>query len=203
MKIHDITRPMYEGMAVYPGDPTVRFRRGEKVEEGASANTSVYTFGSHTGTHVDPPFHLLTEGAKLDELALEQLIGPALVVECPAGELGAELVGGMDFCGAARLLIKTSAAPDSGIFAGSYLTGEAAAVLVERGVKLVGVEALSVDKFGWELDAHRALLASGAVIIEGLDLSGVAPGTYELICLPMKVQGGDGAPARVVLLERG
>lgn len=201
MKVHDITRPMYEGMAVYPGDPTPRFRRAERTEDGASANTSVYTFGSHTGTHADPPSHLLPGGTTLDELPLDTLIGPAVVVECPAGEVGREFLEGTGLGAAPRVLLKTVGGCDGGIFAGSYLTGEAAAALVALGVRLVGVEGLSVDRFGWELDAHRTLLSSGAVIIEGLDLSAVPPGEYELVCLPMKVKGGDGAPARAVLIE--
>jgi arylformamidase len=205
MRIYDITASIYPGMPVYPGDPEVAVDTVSSVEDGAAANVSCIRMGSHTGTHVDPPGHLMPGGAKVDELPLDVLVGPAVVVASKKPEIGREFVDKEVKPGYGRVLIKTSGRHAAGIKAiASHLTAEGASRLVEMGVSLVGIESQSVDAPGTEgLPAHAILLGGGAVIVEGLDLAGVSPGSYELICLPLKLKGGDGAPARVILRETG
>lgn len=169
MEIFDLSVPVRTGMPVYPGDPEVRL---ERVSE--SPAISRLDFGVHTGTHVDAPLHFIEGGAATEELRLDVLVGPCEVVD-----------GG----GAAeRVLIKGA----------SRLDGAAAQDLVDRGVRLVGVDQMTVG----DEDAHRVLLGAGVVVVEGLDLSGVEPGSYELYCLPLKLVGSDGAPARAILVRR-
>jgi arylformamidase len=169
MEIFDVSAPVRTGMPVYPGDPEVRL---ERVRE--SPAVSRLDFGVHTGTHVDAPLHFIDEGAGTDQLPLDVLIGPCEVV---AGTGAAE-----------RVLIKN--APE--------LDGAAAQALVDQGVRLVGVDRMSVG----DGEAHRTLLGAGVVVVEGLDLSAVEPGPYELYCLPLKLVGSDGAPARTILARR-
>jgi arylformamidase len=167
------------------------------------------SFGSHTGTHVDPPAHFVAGRATLDELSLEVLIGPARVVD--VGEISAidaATIASANLTGVERVLFKTrnSRLWQAGVREFErefvYLETEAAARLVALGVKLVGIDYLSVEKFNFEQPTtHYALLGNNVVIVEGLNLTGVAAGDYELICLPMKIQNGDGGPARVVLRE--
>lgn len=205
-KIHDISMGIHDGMLTYPGDPGCRIRRVNKIEEGASANISELCMGSHTGTHVDPPVHFIPDGGKADALPLDAMIGPAVVVQADGVDIDREFLMGAGIQDATRVLFKTR---NSGLglippfredF--THLTPDAAQYLVERGVKLVGIDYLSIERFKSKDHAvHRAFLRGGVVIVEGLDLSGVAPGLYELICLPLKVVGGDGAPARAVLVE--
>jgi arylformamidase len=205
-KIHDITMGIHDGMLVYPGDPGVSVRRVNKIGINSSANISELCMGSHTGTHIDPPFHFNPEGKKADALPLDALIGEAAVVQAPGERIDRVFIEGSGVQGAARVLFKTK---NSVLGLGppfredfSHLTPDAAACLVEMGVKLVGIDYLSVEKFhSADHAVHHLLLDNGVVILEGLDLSGVEPGRYELICLPLKITGGDGAPARAVLLE--
>jgi len=206
-KIHDITVTIQNGMLVYPGDPGVTLKRVKEIGNGSSANLSEYCMGSHTGTHVDPPFHFLPEGAKVDALPLEPFIGPALVLEISSDEITREFLEKAPLENVERLLFKTknSNFSQDPVFHEDFahLTGDAAAFLVELGVKLVGIDYLSVEQYHSKDHAvHMAFLKSGVVILEGLDLSGVDPGWYELLCLPLKVEDGDGAPARAVLMER-
>lgn len=205
MRIYDITAAIFTGMPVYPGDPDVAVETVSNVEDGAAANVSSIRMGSHTGTHVDPPGHLMPGGVKVDGLQLDVLVGPAVVVSSKKAEIGREFVDREVKPGARRVLIKTSGRHAAGIKAiASHLTAEGASRLVEMGVALVGIESQSVDEPGTEgLPAHAILLGGGTVIVEGLDMTGVSPGTYELICLPLKLKGGDGAPARVILREMG
>lgn len=193
MKIHDVSMTIEEGMAVYPGDPGFGLERVARVEDGDGANLSVLRMGSHTGTHVDPPYHFLPDGMKADALPLDVLIGPVLVVKAGPGEVGRAFIEGLDLAGVARVLFKAD---------GAHLSEGAASCLVEKGVRLVGIDGLSVDAVGGRgAPAHHALLGGGVVIVECLRLGRVRPGTYEMFCLPLKIKDGDGAPARVVLRE--
>jgi arylformamidase len=182
------------------------------LERGDPANVSHLALGSHTGTHLDAPRHFIPGGATVDHLPLDTLVGPARVVECPAGPIRPDSLApalGRDGPAGrreARVLVKTgnSRLWTHGRFARDYqaLTLEAARELVRAGVLLVGVDYLSVEAFGGDGGAfpvHRCLLAAGVVILEGLDLSAVGPGRYELLCLPLRLKAGDGAPARAVL----
>ena len=203
--IHDITAGIHEGMLTYPGDPVTHIKRVAKIEDGAPANLSEYSFGSHAGTHIDPPFHLDPAGAKADEVSLDALIGPAAVVEAVTEVIGAAFIERQDLRDTQRVLFKTRG---SGLMKETRFTEDftrldkdAAEALVRLGVRLVGIDYLSVEFGDPGLPVHRTLLDAGVVILEGLDLSLIRPGRYELVCLPLKVIGGDGAPARAVLLE--
>ncbi|HSB09337.1 MAG TPA: cyclase family protein [Blastocatellia bacterium] len=206
MKIYDVTVPLSKELIVYPGDPHVKINRRTKVDEDeAKWNLSRYSFSSHAGTHVDPPFHLLEDGITVDQLPLELLMGRARVVEVTAPCIDEAVLEEFDFTADARLLFKTR---NSYLWSQKnfvkdyvYITPGAASSLVNAGIKVVGIDYLSVDKFGGEPETHRTLLSGGTIIIEGLDLREIEPGDYEMICLPLKVAGGDGAPARVVLRQ--
>ncbi len=199
MKIYDVSRPIYSGMAVYEGDPEVEVRRVLSVEAGAAANVSLLRLGSHTGTHVDAPAHFRNGEPGVDRLPMDILIGPACLHELDVEEkIDAPHLSRLDIAGCPRILFKLChrASPKGG-----WLTDEAARLLVRAGVRLVGLEAASVDSpASIDFPAHRILLDAGVIILEGLDLSAVPPGRYDLVCLPLKILDGDGAPARVVLL---
>ena len=209
MKIYDVTVPLAPEIPVYPGDPAFQIRQLSCLEHGDICTVSQLSFGSHTGTHVDPPSHFVAGGITLDQLSLEVLIGKARVVDAGAVDaIDASTIARANLAGVERVLFKTRNSKlwqrgekefDQNFV---YLEAEAAKMLVESGVKLVGIDYLSVEKFNFDEPAtHYTLLRNNVIIIEGLNLSEVAEGDYELICLPMKIKGGDGAPARVVLRE--
>jgi arylformamidase len=196
MELIDISVPIRAGMVTYPGDPEVRVERAASIAGGDVVNLTRIDFGMHSGTHVDAPVHFIDDAAGVDSISLEAVVGPCEVVGVP--DLSRESVAAAPE-GAERVLFKT---PNSELWARdefaedfARLDGAAARLLVERGVRLVGVDYLSVG----DEDAHHALLGAGVVPVEGLDLRGVDPGRYELICLPLRVVGADGAPARAIL----
>ncbi len=207
MKLFDITRSIHNAMPVYQGDPTVSIEPWLATVRGAPVNVSRLVMGSHTGTHVDAPAHLQGGALGVDQLPLDVLIGPARVISLtPSADNDAAHLLGLDLTSYRRVLFKTwtpvSRRPGSspGDFAG--LTENTARFLVDSGVRLVGVDTLSVDSLeSSTLTVHHVLLEAGVIILEGLDLSAVPPGDYELLCLPLKIQDGDGAPARAVLRE--
>lgn len=167
--------------------------------------------GTHTGTHVDPPLHFLEGGDPADELPLEVLIGECVVADlrgCKAN-IGAEELEGLGLLRTTRLLFKTLNSKiwewGAESFPEQYvaLTPEGAEWVIQRGIRLVGTDFLSIEARGAPgHPTHTTLLKAGVVILEGLNLAEVEPGAYELICLPLRIQGGDGAPARAVLVER-
>lgn len=207
MRIHDISVPIHQGLAVWPGDDGVAISPTSRIAAGDSTNMHRVAFGTHTGTHIDAPRHFIDDGPTLQDIPLDVLIGPAHVIEW----LERDAVGPDAFADlpadASRVLIKTRNSldrwwekPFSEHYA--YLTTDAAAALVERGVRLLGIDYLSVGEFGGSSAAtHHTLLGAGVPLIEGLNLSAIAPGRYHLICLPLRVAVPDGAPARVVLVE--
>ncbi len=207
MKIHDITVPISPDMPVYSGDPAVRIDRVSRISEGAGANVSMLCFGSHTGTHIDPPYHFVESGIKIDEVPLDTLVGECLVysVEEATVILVQHLESKPIPKGTERIIFKTR---NSGLWEDkefhtdfTYLSPEAAEWLVERGVRLIGIDYLSIDKFKSGVHAtHHKLLESGVIVVEGLDLRQVDEGTYTLVCLPLKIESGDGGPARAILL---
>ena len=206
MKIHDVTVPISEGMITYPGDPKIRIKQTRKLNENAAYNLRTLTLGSHTGTHVDAPLHLIENGQSVDDLPLEMLIGRARVVEVTAPVITREVLQEFDLTADMRLLFKTrnSYLWGQGRFVRDYvyIAPDAARHLLKEGIKLVGIDYLSVDKFdAEELEVHAEFLGAGAIIIEGLNLREIEPGDYEMICLPLKIKDGDGAPARVVLRQ--
>ena len=207
MKIFDVTLPISKDLIVYPGDPPIKIKRTQTIgKNGAKYNLSAFSFGSHTGTHIDAPLHLFQDGLSTDQLPLEMLIGPARVVEITSPRIDEEALREFDLTADVRLLFKTR---NSYLWGRNefvqeyvYITPEAAKYLVREGIKLVGIDYLSVEKFSSEEPlVHLELLGAGTIIIEGLNLREIEPGDYEMICLPLKVKDGDGAPVRVVLRQ--
>lgn len=210
MPIYDLSVPLSAELPTYPGDPGIRIQDWSKLANGDGANVSALSFGAHTGTHVDAPAHFLEGTRRVESLDLEVLIGEAEVVHVPEElrVIDAEFVTANCGAGSKRVLFKTR---NSAFWTGdftefrtdfTYLDLPAAQFLVERGVKLVGIDYLSIEKFNSkDHEIHRALLSHDVIIVEGLNLTGVPAGKYELICLPLRLRSnlGDGAPARAVL----
>ena len=201
MQIHDVSVPIAPGMVVWEGDPPAEFEQTASLEAGDAANVTRLTLGSHTGTHVDAPLHFLPGGAAVDRLPLEALVGPALVLDLTHLDADVSAADVLIPEGATRLLLRTrnSRLWERGEFVAEHLAvaPAAARLLVERGVRLVGVDYLSVGS----PETHRILLEAGVVALEGLDLRGIEPGEYLLAALPLRLVGVDGAPARVVLMR--
>jgi arylformamidase len=204
-KLLDVSVPLGPGIPTYPGNPEFDLQPIKRIADGGSSNNSRLVLGTHTGTHVDAPRHFFDGAAGVDELALNLLLGRARVVDIQKrGAITAEDLHAAGLREDLRVLFKTSnsALWNDPAFHQDYthLTESAARYLVEQGVKVVGVDYLSVEQFKKAgAPAHRALLSEGIVIIEGLNLSEAEPGMYEMYCLPLRIAGGDGAPARVVL----
>jgi arylformamidase len=201
----DVSVPLKTGMPTFPGNPDFELHAVKRIAEGGSSNVSRLVLGTHTGTHVDAPRHFFDNAATVDALALDLLIGRARVVEITKrGGITREDLAAANLREDLRVLLKT---PNSAFWNEpafrqdfTYLDESAASYLVEQGVKVIGIDYLSVEQFKKPgAPAHRALLSRNAIIIEGLNLSDAAPGMYEMYCLPLPVTGGDGAPARVVL----
>ena len=210
MAIYDITVPIRAGMPIYEGDPTLNIESWSAMAKGDSANVSFLHLGAHTGTHVDAPAHFIEGANKIDSLSLDALIGSARVIRVPDDrmEIDPEFLNECDLSNVTRVLFHTR---NSSFWSEGFrkdfthLMPEAAELLVELGIKLVGNDYLSVEKFhSGHHRTHLTLLRNGVVIVEGLNLSDVPAGDYELICLPLKIAdgAGDGAPARVVLRTR-
>jgi arylformamidase len=205
--IYDISLPIKSGGVVYPGNPEIRIEAQQAIAAGGSSNVSSLSFGSHTGTHVDAPKHFFDNGAGVDALSLDVLMGPAMLiaVDDDVKAVGAEQLKLHELAGHSRVLIKTrnSSFIRDGEFVRDYtfLAPEGADHLVSLGVKLVGVDYFSVEQFhSGHHRTHRILLERGIIIVEGLDLSGPPMGPYELRVLPLRLTGLDGAPARAVLI---
>ncbi|MDI6816904.1 MAG: cyclase family protein [Actinomycetota bacterium] len=206
-KLYDVSIDIHEAMPTWPGDPGFERTLLHSISGGASSDVSVIKMGSHTGTHVDAPAHFLEGAPTVDQLPLDVLVGEAAVfgLDVETAITPAEL-GALGLEGVSRVLFKTrnSALWQKKGFAEDfvYFTPDAAAYLVEAGVRLVGIDYLSVGEYHKGTEVHHAFLKSGIVIVEGLNLSGVEPGRYEMMCLPLKIIGADGAPARVLLGRR-
>lgn len=211
MPIYDITVAIAAGQTpTYPGDPGIEIKQWAALSQGDAANVTLLNFGAHTATHIDAPAHFIAGAAKIDALPLDAMIGRARVIEIAASvqAIDARELARHDLSGATRLLFKTR---NSGFWAEAesnfredfaYIEPDGARWLVQSGIRLVGVDYLSVEKFRSErFETHVELLSQNVVIVEGLDLSKVPAGDYELICLPLKIASGtgDGAPARAVL----
>jgi arylformamidase len=201
----DVSVPLDPGLPTYPGNVPFRIEALKQLASGGSSNLSTLHMSAHTGTHVDAPRHFYDDGIGADAIPLDLLIGAARVIEITSARaIGADELAIAGLAGELRVLIKTrnSELWNSPVFHHDYagLTEAGARYLVGRGVKVVGVDYLSVEEFRKPgAPAHHALLGGGAIIIEGLDLRGVEPGAYEMYCLPLRIVGADGAPARVVL----
>ncbi|RPI87485.1 MAG: cyclase family protein [Chloroflexi bacterium] len=209
MQTYDISLDISPQMITWPGDPSVTLERVKKIEEGASANVSRMDIGVHTGTHVDAPFHFLRDGKTIDCLPLRLLTGRVYVLHLPdsVNEITSQVLQKAEIPPRTRrLLFRTRNsklwAKHEKNFREDYvaLSADAADFLVKRGVKLVGVDYLSVAPFHSTIPTHEILLKAGVIVVEGLNLSQVAPGRYTLYCLPLKLIGADGAPARAILV---
>jgi arylformamidase len=208
MRTYDISLTISPELPTWPGDPGVELERVEKIEDGSNANVSRVDMGVHTGTHVDAPFHFLQDGITVDKLDLSLLAGRAYVLHLPDVDLitASVLEDAQIPPRTRRVLFKTR---NSDYWAGSDpdfqtefvgLSEDGAEYLVRRGVKLVGVDYLSVAPFHQSRPTHEKLLSAGVVIVEGLDLSKVSQGRYTIYCLPLKLANSDGAPARAILI---
>ena len=205
-RIIDISVPNGPGQHVYPGDPEPRIEAVRRIAGGDQCNVSFLHMGSHTGTHVDAPYHFLADGARLGEVALDRMVGPCIVADLrgrravDAASLRdvATRPGDILLC-----LTDNSARWAAPAFQRdfTFITLDAADWIVEREVRAVGMDYLSIEEFGSpDFPVHHRLLGAGVFVIEGLDLRTVTPGRYFLVCLPLKLPDLDGAPARAVLL---
>ena len=201
-EIIDISVPVSPSTVSWENESIPVIERVSSIEAGDGYNLSRLAFSTHTGTHVDAPLHFIEDGGSSDELPLDALIGPALVIDARdiKEEIGAELVERELPADCERVLFSTrnSELWDQPSFSGDFvgISPQAASLLIERGVRLVGIDYLSVGV----PETHRELLSHGVVLLEGLDMRAVAPGRYRLVCLPLRIAGADGAPARAVLI---
>lgn len=200
----DISVPLRAGMTVWPGDGGSRIERAQSFEQGDAYNLTRLEMSAHTGTHMDAPLHFLPGGRAIDTLPPDVMTGPARVVAAEGDAIHAADVPD-DLEPGARVLFRTR---NSGrdLFAGTffedyvYLARDAAEKLVRARAALVGIDALSVSGFHEDpAETHRVLLGAGVWILEGIRLRGVEPGEYELVCLPLRIEGADGAPARALI----
>jgi len=209
-RIWDVSVPLRHDGLVYPGNPPISITPVQSIAAGGTANVSRIDLGSHTGTHVDAPLHFMDGGAGVDELPLDVLIGPARLIAFGDDVLVVDeaALRRHDLTGVTRLLIRTR--NSAWLASGSaefhpdftHVAPDAAEYLVSIGVRLVGVDYLSVEQFhSPHHRTHKTLLSNRVVIVEGLMLSDPPPGDYDLYCLPMLLAGLDGAPARAVLIS--
>ena len=210
MRIHDISLPVSESLVVWPGDPAIHITQPSHLDRGDLYTVSRLDLGAHSGTHVDAPAHFVRGGAGVDSLDLDLLVGPALVVHVPeAGVLTPEVMESLSIPpGTERLLFRTRnsdrwASGEEGFWEDYVeVTDAGARWLLAQGVRLVGIDYLSVSTYTDLVPPHQTLLGAGVIIVEGLNLSSIAPGVYQLVCLPIKLVNGDGAPARTILIEK-
>ena len=206
-KLFDISVPVKNGGVVYPGNPEIHIELQQDMSRGGSSNVSLLAIGSHTGTHVDAPLHMIPGGAGVDGIPLDALMGPALVIAFDDDVMAVTeaYLRSQPIAGYERVLLKTR---NSRYIRErdfhrdyTYLAPDGAEYLVSLGVRLVGIDYLSIEQFhSGHHRTHKTLLSRGVVIVEGLDLSEPPPGEYELYCLPVLLEGVDGAPARAVLV---
>lgn len=209
--IFDISVPLSNRLPVWPGDPAPVFERISKIEDGDDANVSKMAMSVHFGTHVDASWHFVSEGGKVDTLPLEVLTGSALVCEMPedCDLITARVLQELELPpGTRRVLFKTRNSRHWACGNWEFdphfvaLAADGAAFLVQAGVELVGIDYLSIAPFLEPVATHKVLLTNKVIVLETLDLSGVAAGEYELVCLPLKLDGAEGAPARAILFNR-
>jgi arylformamidase len=202
-ELYDISVPINAHMHIYQGNPGMSLERHESIADGAQANVSRLDLGVHSGTHVDGPLHFIDGAAGTEALPLGAMIGPAEVVDATAMEtdLDEAALRSLSLGHAERVLLKTRNSDlwDLPEFTHDFirLTGSGARYVIEHGVCLIGIDYLSIG----DIEAHQELLRAGIVVVEGLDLRAVEPGAYELICLPLRLEGSDGAPCRAILMR--
>ncbi len=205
MKIYDATLPMENGMVGFPGDPVFHIEPHSQRNKGDAFNLALLSMGTHSGTHVDPPAHALDGGATIEKLPLDSLLGPGVLLDVRGKDyIDREVLENGPLGEHSRVLLKT----DNGPFLKKrsfyedyvYLTEDGARFLVEKGVRLVGIDYLSIERYmNPGAHVHRILLEAGVVIVEGVNLVDIPAGPCEIFCLPLCIKGGDGAPARVLV----
>ena len=208
MSFHDISLKLSSETVRWVNSPPFELAERRRMSRGEPNNSSAVNMSVHSGTHIDAPFHFVDQGATIDQLPLERFIGPALVYAVDVERyITKEHVAGIPLDGPTRVLFKTRNSrllhqreyyADFAAF-----SVEAAQALVERGVELVGLDYLSVAHADEQVPVHRAFLDHGVVLLEGIDLSEVEPGLYELMCFPIQLGDSDGAPCRAVLRDLG
>ena len=208
MNIYDITLTIAGTMPTWPGDPRVHLEKTSSISNGEESNITQLSMSAHTGTHIDAPHHFINGAMTVDKVPVKTLMGRAYVKCFPNADIiTAELLKTADIPPRTRrILFKTKNsdfwAKGDKDFHTDYvaLSPDAATYLVKRGVKVVGIDYLSISPYKNTKPVHQILLGAGVIVIEGLDLSEVSQGRYTLYCLPLKISGADGAPARAVLV---
>ncbi len=206
-RIYDVSLTIYPGMITWPGDSPFILETFKSIDKGDSSNLSLLHMGSHTATHIDAPRHFITGSGGVDNIELAVLVGKARLFQLPdVRNIDGKVLEDLDLRDVTRLLLGTrnSYLLEQGKFNSDYVsvTEDAAGYIVNRGIKLVGVDYLSIEEYHKKGNpVHNTLLSAGVVIVEGLNLAGVPSGDYELLCLPLKIKDADGAPARVLLRE--
>lgn len=201
----DVSRKLRPGMPVWPGDPPVTTAPVSRIENGQVSNVTLWTFPSHVGTHVDPPRHFIHDGGSVESMLPGILCGPAYVLDLreQTSHVSADTLAARFPSGVSRLLLHTANShADPDVFHEDYiaLTPDASRWLVQAGIPLIGVDGPSIEPFDTEsFDVHHTVLGAGIAVIENLALAGIEEGSYEMICAPILLEDGDGAPARVFL----
>lgn len=207
MKIIDISVNTSDKLPMWPGSTGFKLKHISKIGRGSPVNETCLEMNSHIGTHIDAPLHFIKNDKSIEKLPLEPFIGSVIVVELSRiKQVGIEDLRKIDFPkGIKRIIFKTSNSKlwKSKKFRKDYvgLTIEGARYLVKKGIRLVGVDYLSIAKYTEAVEVHRILLGKNVFILEGLNLTGVKPGKYELVCLPVKISGSEAAPARAILIQ--
>jgi len=205
MPLYDVSTALRKGMSLYPGDPPFTSELQSSIEKGDLFNVTWLSLGTHTGTHVDAPAHRIHGGSTVDQIPLEIMVGPAEVLDMRGlTEIDRVALEAAHLSGFTRVLFKTDNSPmlrgGSSLEKWVHLTQDAASYLVDMGVRLVGIDYLSVEcANSKDYPVHRVLLQAGILVVEGIDLLDVPAGPCELYCLPLKILGADGAPARVLI----
>jgi arylformamidase len=205
VKLYDATLPIHEKMVTFPGDPPFKIKPFFQRQQGDSFDLALMSLGTHLGTHVDPPAHYLAGGATVDEIPLESLVGPAVVLDMRGrSQVDQQALAKAPLGDHVRVLFKTDNGPR--LLEPSFhedfvhLTEDGARYLVQKNVRLVGNDYLSIERYqNPGAPVHHILLKAGVVVVEGVNLLEVPPGVYEIYCLPLKIKGADGAPARILL----
>ncbi len=205
MKLYDASLAIHEKMVVFPGDPSFKSEPVCRIQTGADYNLTRISMGTHLGTHVDPPAHFIDDGATVDQVALEALVGPGVVADLRGcSQIDRRALENASVADYTRVLMKTDNGPllSDSTFHQDYvhLTEDGARYLVECEVRLVGIDYLSIEHHSNPgSPVHHLLLEAGVLVAEGVHLLEIPPGEYEIFCLPLKLKGADGAPARILL----
>lgn len=210
MKIHDVTFTVEQGMTVWPGDDPVQLYRQQKIEDGANANVSFLGLSVHTGTHIDAPFHFLKAGYGVEQIPMDLLVGEAQVIQIPEETkvIDAKALEKTNIKpGIKKVLFKTAVSLQRTQLTQRFKTdfvavaADAAQILVDKDINVIGIDYLSIAPYKNSRMTHEILLNANTLIIEGLNLADVDEGIYTMYCLPLKLKGSDGAPARVILIQ--